>query len=546
MEERKINKWQPLIYAGLLAAGVAGGFMLQGNKGGFTLTGNSKIDHVMSLINKEYVDTVDDERLAEVAIEQMLHDLDPHSNYIPAAELTAVNEQLQGNFEGIGVEFNLLNDTIFIATVLPEGPSEKAGIMPGDRIIKVNGETVAGVNISNSDVIKKLKGTKGTKVEVELKRTGMKGLLKYTIVRDRIPLKSVDIAYMINPTTGYLKVNSFAKDTYDELKAGLDKLKKEGMESLVLDLRGNPGGYLHAATLITSEFLGEGKLMVYTEGRNQKKKEYVTDRAGEFTEGKLVILVDEGSASASEIVSGAIQDWDRGIIVGRRSYGKGLVQESFNLSDGSAVRLTIARYYTPTGRSIQKPYDEGYDTYEAEVGERLKGGELDHPDSVKKNEKMVFKTPAGRKVYGGGGIYPDVFVPVDSAIHTELMTHIYRNGLATRLAYQYADNNREALKKTYKDAQDFGKRFDFSSQLEGKLRQMLADAHITYSAAEFEASRKLMANQVKALIARQVYGKEAYYQVLNQGDTVFNTALKALAEYDAVLKGTAKTVMNRK
>jgi carboxyl-terminal processing protease len=537
VEDKKINIWQPLIYAGLLAAGIVGGFFIQGDKKSFSLTGNDKIDQVMSLINSTYVDTVDGEALSEVAIESMLHDLDPHSNYIPAAELASVNEQLEGNFEGIGVEFNLLNDTIFIATVLPEGPSEKVGLMPGDRIITVDKENVAGIGITNSDVIKKLKGKKGTQVVVGIKRSGVKEILSFTINRDRIPLKSVEIAYMATPTTGYLKINSFAKDTYDELKEGLTQLKKQGMQDLILDLRGNPGGYLHIAAQITSEFLGKNKLMVYTEGRTQNKKDYTTDHAGDFTNGKLIILVDEGSASASEIVSGAIQDWDRGLIVGRRTFGKGLVQESFSLKDGSAVRLNIARYYTPTGRSIQKPYDHGYDDYENEITERYTDGELDNPDSVKKNEKLVYKTPAGRKVYGGGGIYPDVFVPRDSALHSQLVVQVYRNGIITRLAYQYADNNRTAIKNTYKNADGFSKNFVFDNQLENKLRALLAGAAIQYKETELKNTLPYIGSQVNALIARQVFGKSAYYQALNNTDATFNAALGALTNYDALLKG---------
>lgn len=542
MEDKKVNIWQPLIYAGLLAAGIAAGFFLQGDKKSFSLTGNDKIDQVMSLINSTYVDTVDGEALSEIAIESMLHDLDPHSNYIPAAELASVNEQLEGNFEGIGVEFNLLNDTIFVATVLPEGPSEKVGLMPGDRIITVDKENVAGIGITNNDVIKKLKGQKGTQVIVGIKRSGVKEILTFTIKRDRIPLKSVEIAYMVNPTTGYLKINSFAKDTYDELKEGLEQLGKQGMKDLILDLRGNPGGYLHIAAQITSEFLGKDKLMVYTEGRTQKKKDYVTDRTGEFTTGKLVILVDEGSASASEIVSGAIQDWDRGVIVGRRTFGKGLVQESFSLKDGSAIRLTIARYYTPTGRSIQKPYDHGYDEYENEISYRYTDGELDNPDSVKKNEKQVYKTPAGRKVYGGGGIYPDVFVPRDSALHNPLVVQIYRNGIVTRLAYQHADNNRTSIKNTYKNAEGFTKSFVFDAQLEAKLRALIAGANIQYTEVEMKAVLPFIASQANALIARQVFGKNAYYQALNNTDSTFIAALTALKNYDEVLKGgTAET-----
>lgn len=541
MSERRQNVWQPFIYAVLIALGIVGGYFLNNGKD-FNLTGNNKLDQVIGLINTKYVDTVDDNELTEAAIVAMLHNLDPHSSYIPKEELKSVNEQLEGNFEGIGVEFNLMDDTIFVATVLPDGPAEKAGLHPGDRIIEVDGENVAGINIDNGGVAKRLKGEKGTEVKVKVKRLGEKKLLDFTIVRDQIPLYSVEATYMMDANTGYIKLVSFSRDTYEELKDAIKELKEKGMEELVLDLRGNPGGYLHAATGVASEFLGKNKLMVYTQGNKQRKKEYKTDSEGSFTGGKLIILIDEGSASASEIVSGAVQDWDRGVIVGRRSYGKGLVQEPFRLQDGSGLRLTIARYYTPTGRSIQKPYDEGYEVYENEVNSRYSSGEIDNPDSVKTNKELEYKTPSGRKVYGGGGIYPDVFVPLDSVLHSALLSTIYRNGFISRLAYKYAARNFDGLKAKYNNGKSFVNNFAFSKELEAQMINLLAQSNISYTPEELTEIMPTVNRQARAYVARQLFGREAYYMAMNKGDVTVDAAIDALNKYEAILKGEASLV----
>ncbi len=542
MSTKKQNVWQPLIYALLLAIGIAGGYFLQSDKGSLSITSNKKLDQVIGLINSAYVDTVDGNELTEDAIVELLHNLDPHSSYIPAENLKAVNEQLEGNFEGIGVEFNLMDDTIFVATVIHNGPAEKAGIEAGDRIVEVEGETVAGINIDNAGVAKRLKGESGTKVNVKVKRFGEKGLLDFTITRGKIPLYSVEATYMMNATTGYIKLVSFSRDTYKELSNAINELKGKGMEELILDLRGNPGGYLHAATGVASEFLGENKLMVYTEGRKQGKTEYKTDSKGSFTKGKLIILIDEGSASASEIVSGAVQDWDRGVIVGRRSYGKGLVQESFALADGAALRLTIARYYTPTGRSIQKPYDNGYDNYEAEITERYKAGEFDHPDSVKKNKDLEYTTPSGRKVYGGGGVYPDIFVPLDSISHSKLLNIIYRNGLISRLAYKYAALNKNQLSKQYKTGKELVDRFNFNNTLKQQMAAMLTKNNIVFNEDELSKLMPKINRQAKAFVARQLFGREAFYMALNDGDNTIKVAINALNQYEAILQGESKLV----
>lgn len=540
MQEKNSRVWQPFIYSAVLAIGILGGYFLQNNHtGGFKLSGNNKLDQVISRISSDYVDTINSEELTETAIVEMLHQLDPHSSYIPADELKSVNEQLEGNFEGIGVEFNLLDDTIFIASVLPDGPSEKAGLQPGDRIITVDGETVAGIKIDNGGVAKRLKGEKGTKVKVGIKRMGEKGLIDFTITRGQIPLYSVEATYMLNPTTGYIKLVSFSRDTYQELMDGINQLKASGMKSLILDLRGNPGGYLHAATGVASEFLGKNKLMVYTEGRKAGKREYKTDSKGGFMDGKLVVLIDEGSASASEIVSGAVQDWDRGVIVGRRSYGKGLVQESYGLNDGSALRLTIARYYTPTGRCIQKPYDDGYDSYESDILDRFNGGEFDSQDSLKTNKELEYTTPKGRKVYGGGGIYPDIFVPIDSALHSGLLTNIYRYGFISRIAYKYGSANREELLKKYKNIDAFVAGFNFNSLLEQQIKELLNKSEIAFTNEQLAKLMPTIKRQANAYVARQLYGRQAYQQALNTGDNTVDAALKALNNYEALLQGNS-------
>lgn len=543
MNTNKQNVWQPLVYALILALGITGGYFLQNkNSGGYSLTGNKKLDQVIGLINSAYVDTVSDKELTEKAIVEMLHNLDPHSSYIPARDLKEANQQLDGNFEGIGVEFNLLDDTIFVVTVFPDGPAEKAGLLAGDKIIEVEGETVAGIDISNAGVAKRLKGEKGTKVKVAVKRIGEKELLDFVIERGRIPLYSVEATYMMNANTGYIKLISFSQNTHAELDNAIKELKTKGMENLILDLRNNGGGYLSAANSVTSEFLEGKKLIVYTEGRRQGKVEHKTTGKGRFTKGKLIVLVNENSASASEIVSGAIQDWDRGLIIGRRTFGKGLVQESFNLKDSSQIRLTIARYYTPTGRSIQKPYSEGYDNYNLEINERFKAGEYDHPDSVKKNKELEFTTPKGRKVYGGGGVYPDIFVPIDSAVHSKLLNTIYIKGILNRVVYSYYAQNRNALLKKYKTGEKFVKGFRFNASFDTQLRAQLEKQEISYTENELLEIIPSLRSRAKANIANQLFNREVFYMALNNDDSVIEAALESLTKYKAILQGNSTFV----
>lgn len=432
----------------MLAAGIYIGMRMsepyRSSRGFFTFrTGQfNKLNDVINYISNEYVDTVNSRALVESTIEDMLHQLDPHSSYIPGEDLQAMNEPLEGNFDGIGVEFHIQDDTIMVVSALAGGPSEQLGIQAGDRIIRVEGKNVGGIKITNTQVMQLLRGPSGTMVKVTILRRSTGQTIDFTIKRGKIPIYSVDVGYMLNRETGYIKIGHFADKTYDEYLKAFADLKEKGMQNLILDLRGNPGGYLKTAIQIADEYLPDGKMIVYTEGRNRPKETFRATSRGFFEEGALVILIDEGSASASEIVSGAVQDWDRATIVGRRSFGKGLVQEQSEFPDGSAVRLTVARYYTPTGRSIQKPYTAGYEQYETELLSRYQHGELLSQDSIKFADSLRYTTPGGKIVYGGGGIMPDVFVPLDTAGISDYYSEANGKGLINQFAYDYLDLHR--------------------------------------------------------------------------------------------------------
>jgi carboxyl-terminal processing protease len=419
-----------------------------------------KIETLIRYVDRYYVDSVNDKKLIENAIRNFLKELDPHSVYLTKEELEEMNEPLIGNFEGIGIQFNILNDTILVISPISGGPSEKLGIMAGDKIVKINGENVAGTGITNSDVTKKLRGQKGTKVEVSIQRRDVKKIVDYTITRDKIPIFSVDASYMVNPEIGYIKVNRFSATTMDEFRKSLEALRTSGMKHLVLDLRGNSGGYLSTAIELADEFLSDNKMIVYTNGRSFPKDERYATGKGGFESGKLAVLVDNGSASASEIVAGAVQDWDRGLIVGRRTFGKGLVQKPYNLPDGSAIRLTIQRYYTPTGRCIQKPYEEYKDDY----FHRLERGEFFSQDSIRMPDSLVYYTPHKRKVYGGGGIIPDEFVPVDTTYNSDFLSELSRKGVFYQFAIRYVDENRKKIQKSYPDFESFKNNFTIESK----------------------------------------------------------------------------------
>lgn len=410
-----------------------------------------KIDAVLQMINYAYVDTVNNKKITEDAIRAILKDLDPHSAYIPAEDLKDANEALVGNFEGIGIQFNILEDTIFVTNTIPGGPSEKVGILAGDRIVKIDTAVVAGIKIKNNDVLKKLRGNKGTKVTVGIMRRDEPGLLDFIITRDKIPLFSVDAAYEAAPGIGYIKISRFADSTVDEFQKALAKLKDKGIKSLVLDLSGNGGGYLNRAIELADEFVGDKKKIVYTQGAHAPMQESYATSAGGWEKGKLVVIIDEYSASASEIVTGAIQDWDRGLVVGRRSFGKGLVQKPLNLPDGSVIRLTIARYYTPSGRCIQKPYQKGEEDYELDIYNRVKNGELYSADSIHFDDSLKYFTNNRRPVYGGGGIMPDVFVPADTMPVSTYSRDLQRKGITNEFTLSYVDRNRSKLMSAYPD-----------------------------------------------------------------------------------------------
>ena len=476
-----------------------------------------KFSQVINWIDKYYVDDVDQKKIVETAIIKMLHSLDPHSSYLTRDEVQAMNEPLQGNFEGIGVSFNILDDTIFIISPIPGGPSEKVGIMAGDRIVKIGSENVGGVGIRTSDVYDKLRGKKGTKVGVSIVRRSVPGLLDFTITRDKIPIFSVDADYMLDDKTGYIKINRFAYTTPDEFRDALGELKKQGAENLVLDLAGNGGGYLDVAIKIADEFLDDGKLIVYTEGANSPKSSFTATGRGGFQNGKLVIIVDEGTASASEIVAGAIQDWDRGIIVGRRSFGKGLVQRPLKLIDSSMIRLTIARYYTPSGRLIQKPYSDGYDSYAHELINRFDDGELSGEDKATFADSLRYETLTGhRTVYGGGGIMPDFFVPIDTTYISDYYRMILNRGIFNTFVLGYVDRHRGELNAKFPNFESFNSDYTVSPSIMDEMTRFAADEGLEYDADGFETSEEYLELLVKAYIARDLWTTSAFYEVVNQ------------------------------
>ena len=525
----KLFIYYPIVLALVLAGGIYLGSLLGAGRVPYSVTDSStdnskKITNLLNYVLEEYVDSVDLDGLTESTIIRMLDQLDPHSAYIPARDLEAMNEPLNGNFDGIGVEFNIVADTIVVVAPINGGPSEKLGIRSGDRIVSIEDTIVAGIGIANEDVIAKLRGERGSKVKIEIARRGVKKLLQFRIERDKIPIYSVDAGYMLNNEVGYIKISRFAATTYDEFAEKLNMLRSRGMKSLILDLRGNPGGYLNAAIEICDEFLGDGKLIVYTEGRARPKDSAFATKKGTFESGKLAILVDEGSASASEIVSGAVQDNDRGTIVGRRTFGKGLVQEQVELSDGSAVRLTIARYYTPTGRSIQRPYGKDEDYY-AEYLDRITSGELYEADSISLDKEKKYVTPGGKTVDGGGGIVPDVFVKLDTSGYTEFHNQLMSSGVIREFSLNYSTENRASLDR-FKSASEFAQRFAFAERDYEQLLSLARSRQVnTQGAAEAKAD---VLNHLKALIARSKWNGDGFYPIINKGDKTIEAALNVL------------------
>ncbi|MEZ4756753.1 MAG: S41 family peptidase [Flavobacteriales bacterium] len=493
----------------------------------------SKLESLLYHIDRMYVDDVNKDELVDAAIVRMLEQLDPHSVYIPKEELEEVNEPLKGNFDGIGVQFNLIRDTIYVVDAIAGGPSERLGIRSGDRIVTINDTVVAGVGFRNSDVMSRLRGRKGTKVKVGIQRRAEPELLEFVITRDKIPIFSVEAAYMATPKVGYIKVSRFSATTMKEFRSKLGELRSAGMQDLILDLQGNGGGYLRTAIEMADEFLGDRRLIVYTEGRNAPRDETFATKEGGFEKGRLVVLVDEGSASASEIVSGAVQDWDRGLIVGRRSFGKGLVQRPVMLPDGSAVRLTISRYFTPSGRCIQKSYDEGLEAYQREKSQRLLTGELTSADSLHPADTMKYYTMNKRVVYGGGGISPDLFVPIDTTQSSNYFGQLVRRGALNTFALQYVDQHRNELLRAHADPRDFLENFTVNDQLRKDLAAHGAKEGIEPDENGLIRSRELLDTRLKALIARDLWDTSAYWMVINAENPVdrsFQRALEALTD----------------
>ncbi len=526
----------PLILALVLASGLFLGSRLNVpfiTERSFLSPANNrfnKFSDVLTYIQHEYVDTVDRDELIDVSIEEMLHTLDPHSAYIRAEDLRATNEPLEGNFEGIGVEFHIQSDTIMVVTPIAGGPSEAVGIQAGDRIVMVEDTLVAGIGITNTDVMQKLRGPGGTKVNISVLRRGVGQLIDFTIVRGKIPIYSVDVSYMVNDSTGYIKISRFAATTYEEFLIAAEELTDQGMKALILDLRGNPGGYLDAATKLADEFLPEGKLIVYTEGKSRPRTSYNSTSSGSYQKLSVTVLIDEGSASASEIVAGAVQDWDRGTIVGRRSFGKGLVQEQTTLPDGSAIRLTIARYYTPTGRSIQKPYTDDIDAYYNELNERILNNELYTADSVKFPDSLKYTTPGGKVVYGGGGIMPDFFVPVDtSGSHLPFLVSTVRQGMVSQFAYNYVDRNRQRLNR-FDTFERFDENFSINDRVYAEFVKFASENGADATSKETAEARDILALQLKAFIARQLFNSKGFYPIIHRDDKVFRKALELLEQ----------------
>lgn len=500
-----------------------------------------KFSRALGYISNYYVDSVDSKKLVEDAIVEMLKELDPHSVYIPADEVKEMNEPLEGNFEGIGIQFNILNDTIYVISPISGGPSEKVGIRAGDRIVEIDGENVATIKITTQGVRDRLLGEKGTKVNVGIKRKGVNEILYFTIIRDKIPIYSVDAAYLVDHSIAYIKINRFAMTTLDEFNQKIKSLKDKGAKSLILDLRGNGGGYLDQAIKLADEFLDQGQLIVYTKGLRSPKTESRATAKGQLKDGNVIVLIDEGSASASEIVTGAIQDWDRGIVVGRRSFGKGLVQKPMFLPDGSMMRLTVARYYTPTGRLIQKPYDEGIEAYEKDLYNRYEHGEFLNKDSISFPDSLKYKTlKDGRTVYGGGGIMPDIFVPLDTTSVTGFYSKMIRQGVLNSFVLKYIDNNRKKLESKYPDFETFNSSFEVNNKLLNELLEYGKDNKIETTDEEFEKSKDDFKLLMKALIARDLWDMSEYFQIVNARDKGFNKALEIMRNWDRY----QKTVLN--
>lgn len=516
--------------AAVICAAATFGISAQYSRSNSASRQQQKLLMVENIVNNLYVDNVDEEKIVENAVRGILENLDPHSSYSTKEETTSSQETMQGSFSGIGIQFNMQKDTLYVVQTIAGGPSEKVGILPGDRFIAVDDSIIAGRKLKNTDIMKRLRGPKGTKVNIKVKRGSNAELLEFRITRDDIPLNSIDAVYMADEKTGYIRLSRFAATSYKEFKDAITKLKKQGMQQLILDLTDNGGGYMQIAAQIANEMLNRGNLIVYTQGRKSPRQNLNADGSGTFRTQKVVVMINQFSASASEILSGAIQDWDRGVVVGRRSFGKGLVQREFLLPDSSSFRLTIARYYTPSGRNIQKPYVKGdREDYDKDIIDRYNHGELQSADSIHFADSLKHTTlRLHRTVYGGGGIMPDVFVPLDTTQYTDYHRRLVAKGIIPQFALRYVDKNRADLKAQYPDAQKFIKEFTVTDEMLNNLVDAGKAEKVDFDKSQFAKSKEMLRTFVKAAIANDLFSTGAYFQIVNEQNDIYKEALSII------------------
>lgn len=516
--------------AAVICAAATFGISAQYSRSNSASRQQQKLLMVENIVNNLYVDNVDEEKIVENAVRGILENLDPHSSYSTKEETTSSQETMQGSFSGIGIQFNMQKDTLYVVQTIAGGPSEKVGILPGDRFIAVDDSIIAGRKLKNTDIMKRLRGPKGTKVNIKVKRGSNAELLEFRITRDDIPLNSIDAVYMADGKTGYIRLSRFAATSYKEFKDAITKLKKQGMQQLILDLTDNGGGYMQIAAQIANEMLNRGNLIVYTQGRKSPRQNLNADGSGTFRTQKVVVMINQFSASASEILSGAVQDWDRGVVVGRRSFGKGLVQREFLLPDSSSFRLTIARYYTPSGRNIQKPYVKGdREDYDKDIIDRYNHGELQSADSIHFADSLKHTTlRLHRTVYGGGGIMPDVFVPLDTTQYTDYHRRLVAKGIIPQFALRYVDKNRADLKAQYPDAQKFIKEFTVTDEMLNNLVDAGKAEKVDFDKSPFAKSKEMLRTFVKAAIANDLFSTGAYFQIVNEQNDIYKEALSII------------------
>ena len=518
--------------AAVICAAATFGISAQYSRSNSASRQQQKLLMVENIVNNLYVDNVDEEKIVENAVRGILENLDPHSSYSTKEETTSSQETMQGSFSGIGIQFNMQKDTLYVVQTIAGGPSEKVGILPGDRFIAVDDSIIAGRKLKNTDIMKRLRGPKGTKVNIKVKRGSNAELLEFRITRDDIPLNSIDAVYMADGKTGYIRLSRFAATSYKEFKDAITKLKKQGMQQLILDLTDNGGGYMQIAAQIANEMLNRGNLIVYTQGRKSPRQNLNADGSGTFRTQKVVVMINQFSASASEILSGAVQDWDRGVVVGRRSFGKGLVQREFLLPDSSSFRLTIARYYTPSGRNIQKPYVKGdREDYDKDIIDRYNHGELQSADSIHFADSLKHTTlRLHRTVYGGGGIMPDVFVPLDTTQYTDYHRRLVAKGIIPQFALRYVDKNRADLKAQYPDAQKFIKEFTVTDEMLNNLVDAGKAEKVDFDKQQFNQSKEMLRTFVKAAIANDLFSTGAYFQIVNEQNDIYKEALSIITD----------------